>query len=87
MKRQWAIYATPLYMIYSNTGEDVDLAEVVATFDSKEAAEKYIEVSRLKKRYYGLLFKWKSLLRYYRDPEIRVYEVAHPPHNPKVDWK
>ena len=87
MVEKWAIYAKQIGLIYEDCGEDVDMLDVVATFDSKEAAEEYIKASKLKRRYYGCDFKYKSLLVQYREPYVDIYKIKHPPHNPKVDWK
>ncbi len=63
--------------------------EVVATFDTKKAARKYIKASRLKNpKDTNYPFRQKSLLRYYDRATIEKYvppsPPAEPPHNPEI---
>jgi len=83
---KWAIYGTPFSML-----GDVfqPKEEVVATFDSKESANCYIQSSKLKKKNprYFRIYREKSLLNYYEHAEVAEYNPeSPPPHNPEIDW-
>ena len=83
IKREWAIYGIPKYYLDGPGPE-----EVVATFDTRGEALTYISRSRLKRKRWMRYWKYKSLLCGYEEI-VRVdgYEVRHPPHNPRINWK
>ena len=59
---------------------------VVATFDTKQMANEYVEKSKLKQPHTSRKFRRKSLLWYWDDVEVElVSEEEHspPPHNPE----
>lgn len=63
--------------------------DIVATFDDKKDAEKYIEKSKLKNSVTQSfapkkVFKSKSLLRNCVDAYIEEYKNLTLPHNPKI---
>ena len=70
--------------LYNNKFETV--REVVATFDTRDDAEQYVEDSRLAKPIRGLweekVFRQKSLLAGYQDAEIE--DVVDIVHNPEI---
>lgn len=83
----WAIYAVESWGCDCGDCTVDDEDEVVATFDSKKSAERYLEQSRLKRPTYLRQFKYRSLLAYYRNPYVKIYEPIPETHEPKVDWK
>ena len=86
-----------LYGLRYNEEPGVEIHELVATFDTVEAAKDYIENSLLKAakkdQYfradpYRGKFKYRknSLLRYYEDHEIEGTDRSFPPpHNPTLE--
>ena len=69
---------------YTRNNSEVD--EIIATFDKKEDARKYIKKSRLKNPMDRRNpFKKKSLLAGYEFATIEEITVDNsPPHNPKI---
>ena len=69
-----------------NGGSDLySEEEVVATFDSKRKAEKYIKDSTLKHPKVGNRFRNKSLLGHWEDAWVeKKEEEIPPPHNPTI---
>jgi len=82
---KFSIVGTIIHL-YENKEEDI----VVATFDKRKDAEKYIKKSRLKKPKYEIwgyykVFKKKSLLSLCKYGEVRKRFPEDPiPHNPTI---
>lgn len=67
-------------------GSSTDVTKVVATFDDKKSAQKYIKNSRLKNpREFERPFKQASLLANFQGADIeQKTEESPPPHNPEI---
>jgi hypothetical protein len=81
----------------------IEEEEVVATFDTEEAAVEYLEASKTKgyKDNPNLYIGWADQRRgknyFYRKSLLasadrsarveKVYEESPPPHNPPIDWR
>lgn len=84
---KWAIYG----IIPGDYGYPEDTEEVVATFDSRKNAEKYLRASKLKRpqpyKYPYNTFRMKSLLSYYSDVYVQKYcPPEEPIHEPEINW-
>jgi len=94
MKKKYVIIGTTIDYFQDEIGGDFvpnETQEEIATFDTIEAAKKYIKKSKLKTpktRTFSSVkpFRQKSLLRNCTYAEVEEYsEPVPPPHNPEID--
>ena len=93
--KKYVIIGTIIGYELTRVGGDFERHETeekIATFDAREAAEKYIKKSKLKtprtRSFSGdRPFKQKSLLMNCTYAEVQEYfEPEPPPHNPEIDF-
>ncbi len=82
----WAIYGARYDDYYgqcccNNISDDI----VIATFDTKKSAEKYLKKSRLKNPKWQHKFRFKSLLSMCEYAHVSEYEsLDEPIHEPEI---
>lgn len=83
MYKLYGITREICYDDHTATREYVDISNLIATFDTEELAEEYVEKSKLKQRTRSRIFCLTSLLSSYLKYEIQ--EVSKKPlHNPEI---
>jgi len=76
---KWAIYGKEVRVLMGFTPND----KIIATFDTKEAAENYILSSRISSKHSDKAFHDHTLLRRCESACVRELPLStFPPHNP-----